>query len=404
MDARAEYERFRRALEGELLPAAVLDLDALEHNARVVLAKLEGTDVTLRIATKSVRVPWVLSALLELGRGRFQGLMTYSAAETQALAQQGFDDLLLAYPIGRAVEARVLAELARAGRKLSVVVDCVEQVRLLGEAAKALDTELALCLDIDASWRPAWGRLHFGVRRSPLRDVHRAVALADLIERVEGVRLVGIMAYEAQVAGLREHNPTSRTLDPARRLIKERSVPYVAALRSEVAAALEARGHTLQLVNGGGTGSLGTTPRDRSVTEVTAGSGFYCPHLFDHYEGLPFRPAAFAALAVTRHSDADHVTCHGGGYIASGATGADRLPTVHLPRGLVPVELEGFGEVQTPLRIGDGALVPAVGEPVLIRHAKAGELMERFSELLVVRGERVERRVPTYRGHGWCFG
>ncbi len=399
-----DYQRLKRAVAGELLPAAVVDLDAVERNATVILDKLEGTPVALRLATKSIRVPEVLRILLEMGHSRFRGLMTYSAAETLALSEMGFDDLFLAYPIGRAVEAQLLARVVSDGRRLAVVVDAVEQVRLLAEAARSAEVELPVCLDLDASWRPAWGKLHFGVRRSPLRDVHRAVALAEVIERVPGVRLVGLMAYEAQVAGLREHNPTSRQLDPIRRLIKERSVPHVAAFRSEVVAALEARGHAMTLVNGGGTGSLGTTPRDRSVTEVTAGSGFYCPHLFDHYAGLPLVPAAFAALPVTRHSDPDHITCFGGGYVASGPLGEDRMPVVHLPPGLAALDLEGFGEVQTPLRVLDGAAIPGVGDPVFIRHAKAGELMERFSEVLLVRGESVVGRARTYRGHGWSFG
>jgi D-serine deaminase-like pyridoxal phosphate-dependent protein len=44
-----------------------------------------------------------------------------------------------------------------------------------------------------------------------------------------------------------------------------------------------------------------------------------------------------------------------------------------------------------------------VGDPVIFRHAKAGELCERFSELLLIRGNTIEARVPTYRGQGCCF-
>ncbi|MBT9559174.1 MAG: alanine racemase [Myxococcales bacterium] len=399
----AEWQRFRRALEDEDLPAAVLDLDALEHNARVVLGALRPGQ-RLRIASKSIRVPAVLERLHALGRGQFVGLMTWSAFETRALAERGFDDLLLAYPIARPNEAAVLADLAAAGTTVAVVVDSVDQARLLGVAAAAKDTHVRVCLDVDVSLRPIGGRAHFGVRRSPIRDVETAIRVAEAVERQPGLRLVGLMAYEAQVAGIREHNPGSRHLDAIRRLIKRQSVPLAAARRAEIAAALEARGHHMEIVNGGGTGSLGSTPNDSTVTEVTAGSGFFCPHLFDHYEGLPLRPAAFFALAVSRRSDPDHITCFGGGYPASGPAGGDRLPQVHLPPGLEPLDLEGFGEVQTPFRVASDCPPLQLGDPIICRHAKAGELAERFARLLLLRGEVVEDHVATYRGLGWSFG
>jgi D-serine deaminase-like pyridoxal phosphate-dependent protein len=166
--------------------------------------------------------------------------------------------------------------------------------------------------------------------------------------------------------------------------------------------ALQEEGFALAFVNGGGTGSLHSTLGDPAVTEVTVGSGFYCPHLFDGFADLPLRPAAFFALGVVRASDADHVTCAGGGYVASGPPGPDRLPLVHSPPGLEPVELEGFGEVQTPFKLV-GQARPDIGDPIVCRHAKAGELMERFDEVHLIRGDEIETTVPTYRGLGGSF-
>jgi D-serine deaminase-like pyridoxal phosphate-dependent protein len=58
--------------------------------------------------------------------------------------------------------------------------------------------------------------------------------------------------------------------------------------------------------------------------------------------------------------------------------------------------------VQTPLTVPENvALRP--GDPVFFRHAKAGELAEHFNEYLLVRGEVIEARAPTYRGIGKCF-
>jgi D-serine deaminase-like pyridoxal phosphate-dependent protein len=92
----------------------------------------------------------------------------------------------------------------------------------------------------------------------------------------------------------------------------------------------------------------------------------------------------------------------GGGYVASGSAGPDKLPRPVFPLGLALDAQEGAGEVQTPLRLARGTAL-RLGDAVLFRHAKAGELCERFAEIVVVEGERIIERVPTYRGLGGCF-
>lgn len=392
-----DYGRFQSLLAHEPLPAALVDLSALEHNLDVLMARM-APPVTLRVATKSIRHVGILRRIMALGGDRLRGLMCFSAHEATWLAERGFDDMLLAYPVARWDEARAVAALAARGTRIRAMVDAPQHIALIARAAREAGTTVDLCLDVDVSWRPLPG-VHLGVRRSPIRSAHDARAVALALE--EGVRLTAVMAYEAQVAGLPDRGRGPRVLEPVVRVLKARSRALAAARRREVVDALRALGCAIDVINGGGTGSVASTSRDGSVTEVTAGSGFYCPHLFDGYTDLPLRPAAFFALAVARRSDSAFVTCNGGGYPASGAPGPDRLPIVHLPTQLSPTDLEGWGEVQTPFRC-DG-IQPLLGDPVICRHAKAGELAERFSTFLLVRGDRIEAREPTYRGEGQCF-
>jgi len=241
---------------------------------------------------------------------------------------------------------------------------------------------------------------HMGVRRSPVRSPEDAVTLAEAA-RTRDLRVSGIMAYEAQVAGIRDRNPGSRHLDPLRRLIRHASAPDIAARRAAIVAALQRAGFELEVVNGGGSGSLLSTTRDPSITEVTAGSGFLGPHLFSGYRGLPFEAAAFFALPITRFPDADHITCSYGGFVASGAAGLDRAPIVHLPRGLAPLKAEGFGEVQTPLRRLDLCRRDlSLGDPIVCRHAKSGELFEHFNTVTCLSGDHEPEAWRTYRGLG----
>jgi D-serine deaminase-like pyridoxal phosphate-dependent protein len=400
---RDAYQRWRDILTDEPLPAAVVDLDAVDANLETLRSALGPGPVTLRVASKSIRHHWLLKHLVATGGDRFRGLMTFSAHEAVFLSEQGFDDFLMGYPLGRIDEALALAGLAEKGMTAIATVNASDHVTLLASAAAELGVEIPVCIDVDVSWRPAGGRLHFGVRRSSIRAGDTARTLGREIANTKGVKLVAVLAYEAQIAGMQDHSRFERHLDPIKRLIKSRSKPAVARLRGEVVDGLRADGHDITVVNGGGTGSVRWTGQDPSVTEVTAGSGFLCSHLFDGYAGLDLVPAVFYALSVVRCSDPGFVTCAGGGYLASGPAAPDRAPRVHLPEGIEPLAMEGFGEVQTPFKLARGAPSLGLGDPVLCRHAKAGELAERFAEYIFVRGNEIVGREPTYRGAGQRF-
>lgn len=395
-----------RLAAGVPLPAAFVDLDALDRNVDVIRDRMltnTPSRKTLRVASKSVRHTGLLRRILARGGSDFSGLMCFSTEEAVFLAGEGFDDLFVAYPT---VQPRALDDFARCaadGRTLWHVVDCEEHVSALGAAGQRAGVELAAVIELDVSYRPAGGRVHLGVRRSPIRSAADALRLARFASQASGVRVAGLMGYEAHVAGVQDANPFAPALNPAKRALKRLAQPAVARLRAEVVAALQADGHELLLVNGGGTGSVHLTAAEAVVTEVTAGSGFLAPHLFDYFTGLALEPAAYFALEVCRGSDPSYITCAGGGYIASGEPGPDKLPLPWAPSGLRYVAMEGAGEVQTPLIVTPGATPPRVGDPVFFRHAKAGELAERFCEYNLIRGGEVVASEPTYRGQGRCF-
>jgi D-serine deaminase-like pyridoxal phosphate-dependent protein len=275
------------------------------------------------------------------------------------------------------------------------MVDCVEHVARAARAAQAVGARVPLCLDVDMS--QALPGLHFGVHRSPLRTVEAAVELARHIARTPGVWLAGVMGYEAQLAGVPDAVPGARAKNLVVRALKARSVGPVHQRRAAVVEALRAEGFSLRFVNGGGTGSLESTREDASVTELTVGSGLFSPGLFDGYRAFHHAPAAGFALEVTRQPRPGVYTLHGGGYVASGAAGADKLPVPWLPEGARLLPLEGAGEVQTPLAY-EGPVPLPLGAPVFFRHAKAGELCEHFRTLLLVSEGRVVEELPTYRG------
>jgi len=397
---------WKRALARERLPAALVDLDAFDRNVARIAATTETSKVPVRLASKSVRVRSLLSRALERGEGKLAGIMCYAAREAVFLASHGFKDLLLAYPPMRRGDLEDLAKLAATGLDLTVAVDSRAGADALSQAALAAGTRLRTALCVDMSLEYLGGRVHLGVRRSPLHAPADVVSLARHVASERGLIFHGLVAYEAQVAGLGDASPFSRWMNPVKAAVRRASVKELTIRRSEMVRALKQAGLEAKLVNGGGTGSLDSTTDGTGVTEGTAGSGLFKPHLFDHYASPHMRalePASFFALEVTRVPAKGFVTCQGGGYTASGAAGPDKLPLPWIPAGLELLDGEGGGEVQTPLRVPEGVTLEH-GAPVVFRFAKAGEPMERFDEVLLVRGDAVLERALTYRGEGKNFG
>ncbi|MGK5113837.1 MULTISPECIES: amino acid deaminase/aldolase [unclassified Geodermatophilus] len=397
--ARARLDRATVELDP---PLAVVDLDALDANAADLVRRAAGRPV--RVASKSVRCRAVLRRVL--ARPGFAGVLAYALAE--ALWLTGGDDpvttdAVVGYPtVDRAALRALLADPAAAGR-VTLMIDSVDHLDVVDAvAAPGRRPPVRVCLDVDASLRAAGGRVHVGVRRSPVHDPPQAAALARAVAARPGFALVGVMAYEAQIAGV----PDAPTRRPVRGLVvrglQALSAWELAERRAAVVAAVAAVA-PLEFVNGGGTGSLERTAADPAVTECAAGSGLYAPTLFDGYRAFSARPAGLFALPVTRVPAPGTVTVAGGGWVASGPAGTDRLPRPVYPAGLRLLATEGAGEVQTPLH-GRAAQRLGVGDRVWFRHAKAGELCEHVDVLHTLAGDALTGAVPTYRGEGRAFG
>jgi D-serine deaminase-like pyridoxal phosphate-dependent protein len=398
---RLTYEQYRDILKGERLPVAFVNLNAFDENLDSMLRIIQGSGKTLRVASKSLRCVALLKRLRERGGARLKGLMCYTVEEASFLHEQGFDDLLVAYPTVSDHDMRLLIGLTAKGANVSLIVDCEDHLKALGAAGRGAGVTLKAAIDVDMSLRPIGDAVHLGVRRSPVRTEAQVLGLVRRAGEC-GVRVAGLMGYEAQIAGLGEKNPFSPRMNPVRRLIKDLSKPDVARRRAAISRALKKSGVALEFFNAGGTGSLRSSIKEPYITEVTAGSGFLCSHLLSYYRDLDWLPAGFFALQVVRAPTKDMVTCLGGGYVASGEAGPDKLPVPFLPEGCKLLSMEGAGEVQTPVVLHKGVTL-GIGDPVIFRHAKSGEPAERFNEYIMIHDGRIVDRQPTYRGMGKAF-
>ncbi|MBJ7287868.1 alanine racemase [Williamsia sp.] len=396
----ASIDRATADLDG---PVVVLDRNALEANIADMRRRAAG--VPIRVASKSIRVRSVIDDIL--GRDGFAGVLAYDIDEAIWLAtESGVTDVLMGYPTARRASIAALAADDVAAARVTLLIDSVDHLDLIDAAAPAgRRNPVRVAIDLDASLRaPVLG--HIGVLRSPVHTASEATTLARAVMDRPGVDLVGVMSYEAQVAGVGDAISGSwRSGAPLRnRLIRAMQAASMAELRRRRGAAVAAiRQITdLEFVNGGGTGSLEATAADDSVTDIAAGSGFFGGHLFDNYSRFHPSPALAFGLQVVRRPTPGVVTCHGGGWIASGPPAPDRLPRPVWPEGLAYEPREAAGEVQTPLR-GAAADHLGIGDRVWFRHTKSGETSEHAAEIVIVDDGTVVDSVPTYRGEGKCF-
>ncbi|EZH65140.1 amino acid aldolase [Bacillaceae bacterium JMAK1] len=382
-------------IRSQTLPALFLDVDALNRNLTAIAKRSQGKSI--RLATKSIRSLPLLKHIVNSSQ-TYQGVMSYSVEEANWLYTEGIDDILVAYPSTDRHELHKLTRHMKAGANITVMVDDDEHLSFLQAIAHNEQSHFWICIDVDMSTN--FNGFHFGVRRSPLRTAEKVVQFAKRIQNYPNLKLVGLMGYEAQLAGVTDYSD-HLIKDFAIKRFKKASVKKVHTRRQQIIKALRKEGIELSFINGGGTGSLMTTAQDDSVTELTVGSGLYQPTLFDHYSSFQYDPALYFALPVVRKPTSQIYTCLGGGYVASGTPGKDRLPSPVYPEDAQLLSLEGAGEVQTPIHCTSTTL--AIGDPVIFRPAKAGEVCERFTSIVLIQNEQIVGHVPTYRGEGICF-
>ncbi|MDH6432967.1 D-serine deaminase-like pyridoxal phosphate-dependent protein [Streptomyces sp. SAI-144] len=392
---RARYDRATAHIDA---PLAIVDLDAFDANADDLVRRAAGKPI--RVASKSVRC----RALLErvLAKDGFAGIMSFTLAESLWLARGGFDDILLAYPSADRAGYAELAADPKLAAAVTVMVDDPAQLAFIDGARAGGSEVIRVCLELDTSLKLLGGKVRVGARRSPLHSPAQVADMARAVARRPGFKVVGIMAYEGHIAGVGDSVAGRPLRSRAVRLMQATARRELAERRAAVVRAVRAVVPDLEFVNGGGTGSVQHTATEDAVTEIGAGSGLYVPRLFDNYTSFSGRPAALFAQPVVRRPGVGVVTVLGGGYPASGAAGPDRLPVPYLPEGLKYDPQEGPGEVQTPL-LGAPADDLLLGDKVWFRHAKAGELCERFERLHLIEGDAVTATVPTYRGEGHTF-
>jgi D-serine deaminase-like pyridoxal phosphate-dependent protein len=394
-----DYSYYNNLLKGEQLPSAILDKDLLDKNIKEILKKVKG--VKIRIASKSIRSTPVLKEIIKSSPESFSGIMAFTITEALFLIDNGFSNILIGYPSIHASSIEEVCKRISKEHQITFMVDLPEHIQLLDSIAKKYNVVLPICIDIDMS--TSFPGIYFGVYRSSIKKEKQLIDLLKASSSLNNINIVGVMGYEAQIAGVGDNVKGRFLKNKLIQILKNKSIKKIASKREEFIKTVEASiNKKLTIVNAGGTGSINSSIKESLINEITVGSGFFSPALFDNYGEFKYKPALFYGVEVSRNPLKNIYVASGGGYIASGTTGVNKQPKPFLPNDIELIKNEGMGEVQTPFKY-NGKENLKLGNPVFFRHAKAGELCERFNELVVVSDNKIIDRYKTYRGEGKCF-
>ena len=387
------YDVLKSIVKNKKIPLVICDYDTFRKNLEKLGRSLKEKKKFMRLCTKSVRVPELVKFVEQ--QEFVNGIFAFNAAEVLFYANEyQIKDILLGYPIYSEVDAEELCQAAKMeGVNITVMVDNVNHIELLETHAKRNNVHLNILIEIDISYRFIGQTV--GVLRSPLKQKDKILQLAEAIENADNLSLRGIMGYEAQNASLGDDKFLYRWL-------KNNSRKYVNEIRQNIVTALIEAGHTIEVVNGGGSGCFQENLEEPSVTEIGIGSLLFKPHIFDTITSLrEFDPSLFFALQIVRKPRSNIATAFSGGYVSSGA--GRTPPKAIIPDGLKTLKFEEFGEVQTPFKYNPKSLNLNLGDPIFCRFAKAGEPLEHFNEVYIYSKGEIIDTFKTYRGYGKRF-
>ena len=218
-------------------PFAVVSNEALAHNVHDLLDRrtASGGSTTIRVASKSLRVRAVIEAV-EAMEG-YHGVLAYTLPEALWLAET-ISDVVVGYPtVDRAAIGR-LGRDEKLATRVTLMVDSIAQLDFVDSViSPAKRASIRVCLELDASWNS--GLLgHMGPWRSPLHSIDEARAFAAHIAGRAGFTLVGLMAYEGQIAGTVDRPEGRPVFGAVVRWMQKQSARELAERRALAVAAI----------------------------------------------------------------------------------------------------------------------------------------------------------------------
>jgi D-serine deaminase-like pyridoxal phosphate-dependent protein len=177
-------------------PALIVNIDAMRHNIADMANFAAERNIRLRPHAKTHKTPAVGKMQLEAGAA---GITVAKLGEAEVFADEGFKDILIAYPLVGTLKHRRLIELMERAN-ISVALDHVHIANALAQPMAAYGRELPVMVEVDTG---------MGRCGAPTPEAARDIALH--VARTRGLHFDGLLTHEghAQVAGTPEQIRTT---------------------------------------------------------------------------------------------------------------------------------------------------------------------------------------------------
>ena len=228
-------------------PCLILELDALERNIRKLGKLAREMGIAHRAHAKAHKSVDVARLQMELGGAR--GICCQKVSEAEVFARGGIQDILVTNQVRDPAKIDRLARLPKLGARAFCCVDDADNVADLAMAARRHGTVIECLVEIDC-----------GSGRCGVTSTREALAIAERIDRADGVAFTGIQAYYGVIQHVERYEDRKAGFDRA------------AVIIADAVQGLEAAGFHCGVVSGGGTGSFEFEGRSGIYNEIQCGS------------------------------------------------------------------------------------------------------------------------------------
>jgi D-serine deaminase-like pyridoxal phosphate-dependent protein len=338
-------------------PSLLVDLDVMEQNIARMAKAIRGRGLGWRPHTKGMKVPALAHRLIKAGA---HGVTCAKLGEAEVMAMGGIGDILVANQIVGAQKIQRLVNL-QPHADVMVAVDNWENVQEIDAAARAKGVRVRVLVEVNT-----------GMNRAGTLPGQATVDLARRIAPLTGVRLAGLMTWEAH---------TLRIADAAE---KRKAVEGAIATFVATVEACRAAGLAIEIVSCGGTGTYWITAEQKGITELQAGGGIFGDILYRKSFGVD-HPYAMTVLAtVTSRPDPKRVICDAG---KKTMTGDAAMPE---PLGFGPLASMSLSAEHTVVHLAEPNESLRVGDKVEFVVGYTDTTVNLHDELVGVRKGRVE--------------
>ena len=340
-------------------PCLLVDLEALEHNQRVVADTYRDTVCKMAPHAKNTKCP-ILAHMQFRAGGTDERVCCAKVSEAEVMVEGGIRNIMIANQI---VTEDKIARLCAVAKRASirVAIDDPRNLGALSQAARRNGVTIGVVVEVSTSARRA------GVRSANPGGIEKGVALAKLARELPGIEFKGVMSHQ------------SLTGKPDKETRFRDGKPFF-QMCLDVKDAIEAVGIPVEVVSSGETFSYDIAATMPGVTEVEGGSYMLMSHGFDYM--TEFRIAAKVLTTIIS-------TPRPG--VAIGDVGSRALALRVWPAidGMPGVAVEAIHEEHIVLRM-EGPTRLEVGDKLLLVSGQQDFMTDRWDQYIAVRKGVVE--------------